>query len=126
MLRAPGQTMYEDEFSDRPANRINRLFVETAAIVQQRDVGCEIRTHTKPRLSHCHPQRLMKHHHSIDAVSSTQNERVAVRQAFYAIECNVKRRRCYSRACFHSLVNNASRQAIINADAMDRDMKSCC
>jgi hypothetical protein len=126
MLCAPDQTVHEYKFSDSPANRTNRLFVEMAAVVQQRDVRRKTRTLAEPQLLHFRPQRLMKHHQPIDPVSSTQNQRVAARKAFYAIKRDVKRRDAYGRACFHSFVNNASRQPVIIADPLNRDMKSFC
>src|SRR5580693_444129 len=66
----------------------------------------------------------MKHHYAIDAVSATQNQRIAAGEARNAIERDLKCHRRYGRAGLYRFGNDASWQAIIIAQALHRDMKS--
>src|SRR5580698_2585822 len=66
----------------------------------------------------------MEHHDAIDAVSATQNQRIAAGETRNAIERDLERSRHYGRAGLYRSGNDASWQAVIVAQALHRDMKS--
>src|SRR5580692_6437989 len=66
----------------------------------------------------------MKHHYAIDAVSAAQNQDIAAGEARNAIERDLEWLRRYGRAGLDRFGNDASRQAVIVAQAVHRDVKS--
>ena len=92
----PMQAVDEDEFANRPANRLDRLLFYLASVVKKRDMRVEIRGHPAPQAvsRHRRTKRLPKLLQPAQSGTAKQNEGMTVQpapKARDAVERNIER-----------------------------------
>ena len=127
----PIHAVDEHELANRPEDRLDRLLLHFALVIEQRDVRVEIRTHqVLQAVSH---HRVAKHLPKLlqpaQSFIAKQHERMIVRsaaKASYAVEPNIKRWHAHLLCGLVCLSNDPLTRAASVTEKKQRNVKTIC